>query len=74
MFFFFAFQYLLMELAGLCDICGMAGKLNTCILCGRRVCGRCYLAEKRVCVACAGGRAIRPAGVLESKKANNKLI
>ncbi|PKL52942.1 MAG: orotate phosphoribosyltransferase [Candidatus Methanoperedenaceae archaeon HGW-Methanoperedenaceae-1] len=44
-----------MELMGVCNICGIAGKLHTCMLCGKLVCSRCLTGEGR-CVHCSRGR------------------
>jgi hypothetical protein len=46
-----------MDSAGLCDICGKAGTLYTCGLCGRRVCQLC-ITVGGICKHCAGGRNI----------------
>ena len=40
---------------GICDICGNAGRLHSCMLCGRRVCLACYAGDKGVCKICLGG-------------------
>ncbi|MEA3254460.1 MAG: orotate phosphoribosyltransferase [Candidatus Altiarchaeota archaeon] len=40
---------------GLCDICGNIGRLHSCVLCGKRVCPKCYIPEKGVCIACSRG-------------------
>ncbi|NJD77583.1 MAG: orotate phosphoribosyltransferase [Candidatus Methanoperedens sp.] len=45
-----------MESMGVCSICGRAGKLYTCMLCGRTVCSRCITREG-VCTSCSHGRA-----------------
>ncbi|HOO54380.1 MAG TPA: hypothetical protein PLY09_07170 [Methanothrix sp.] len=45
-----------MELMGICNICGRAGKLFTCRLCGRLVCARCFDPAVGVCRQCSGGR------------------
>ncbi len=44
---------------GICDICGRVSRLYTCILCGRRVCSRCYLPDKGVCMTCPRGRQVK---------------
>ncbi len=41
---------------GLCDICGKAAILQTCPLCGRRVCSEHFNGEKGVCIQCLRGR------------------
>ena len=40
---------------GICDICGDAGRLHSCMLCGRRVCLACYAGDKGVCKICLRG-------------------
>ncbi|HIE33611.1 MAG TPA: orotate phosphoribosyltransferase [Candidatus Altiarchaeales archaeon] len=45
-------------LTGICDICGNTGILNTCMLCGRRVCSKCFIPEKGICKICLRGRSI----------------
>jgi hypothetical protein len=50
-----------MDSAGPCEICGNVGtSLYTCAICGKRVCRTCFLAEKSVCVRCAGGSRFAP--------------
>jgi len=51
-----------MEPAGLCDICGKAGYLSSCVLCGKRVCQRCVDPMKGVCIACKRGTNIDLSG------------
>ncbi|MCQ1535899.1 hypothetical protein FTO70_09445 [Methanosarcina sp. KYL-1] len=46
----------LVEVMGLCAICGRSAKLYTCPLCGKLVCSRCMDPEKGVCIQCARGR------------------
>ncbi|MBM4241371.1 MAG: orotate phosphoribosyltransferase [Euryarchaeota archaeon] len=41
-----------MEVRGLCNICGKAGKMHTCILCGNIVCKDCYDFSLGVCKLC----------------------
>ncbi|MBN2251406.1 MAG: orotate phosphoribosyltransferase [Candidatus Altiarchaeota archaeon] len=50
-----------MDISGICDVCKSAGELHTCMLCGRRVCPRCYLPAEGICIVCRGGRVISPA-------------
>jgi len=45
-----------MELMGVCNICGTAAKLYSCMLCGRMVCSEHFDARKGVCVVCLRGR------------------
>ncbi|MBC7085841.1 MAG: orotate phosphoribosyltransferase [Methanomethylovorans sp.] len=42
-----------MELAGICSVCGMAGKMYTCPFCGRNVCMKCFNFERGICIQCA---------------------
>ncbi|HEX54536.1 MAG: orotate phosphoribosyltransferase [Candidatus Altiarchaeales archaeon] len=44
---------------GLCDICSNPGVLYTCSICGKRVCHRCYVSEKGVCILCLRGRFLK---------------
>ncbi|HDN83503.1 MAG TPA: orotate phosphoribosyltransferase [Candidatus Altiarchaeales archaeon] len=44
---------------GICDICNRVGFLHVCQLCGRRVCDRCFLADRGVCILCFRGRFLR---------------
>ncbi|WP_292469715.1 hypothetical protein [Methanolobus sp.] len=46
-----------MERAGICPICGSVSHLNTCAICGRLVCNRCYDHSRSVCIQCASGGA-----------------
>ncbi|MBD3389259.1 MAG: hypothetical protein GF416_09200 [Candidatus Altiarchaeales archaeon] len=46
-----------MESTGLCDICGKAGAMYTCSLCGKRVCQLCVTVGG-VCKYCVGGKSI----------------
>ncbi|MGF7118016.1 orotate phosphoribosyltransferase [Methanobacterium oryzae] len=41
-----------MEVKGICNICGKAGKMYTCSLCGNIVCRDCYDLVNRVCKPC----------------------
>jgi hypothetical protein len=41
-----------LEVTGICNICGKAGKMHTCSLCGNIVCKSCYDAEKGICKSC----------------------
>jgi hypothetical protein len=43
-----------MEMTGICNICGMAGKMYTCPFCGKNVCSRCFNHDKGTCSQCAG--------------------
>jgi len=52
-----------MASTALCDICGTAPALYSCMLCGRRVCGNC-ITVRGACKDCIGGRKMD-----ESKKA-----
>ncbi|MGB3943317.1 MAG: hypothetical protein WBK88_00810 [Methanothrix sp.] len=45
-----------MELLGICAICGRAGKLFTCRLCGRLFCAECSGRGSGICIQCGGGR------------------
>jgi hypothetical protein len=47
----------ILELRGLCAICGLPAKLYTCPLCGKTVCIQCMDHKKHICVRCANGRA-----------------
>jgi len=40
---------------GLCDICGRVDILQTCPLCGRRVCSEHFNEVKGVCTQCLRG-------------------
>ena len=40
----------------LCDRCGNASFLYSCIICGKRVCRSCLVADKKTCVDCVSGR------------------
>ncbi|WP_231916335.1 hypothetical protein [Methanobacterium congolense] len=42
------------EVTGICSICGRAGKMYTCSLCGAIVCGNCYDMERGICKPCRG--------------------
>jgi hypothetical protein len=44
---------------GLCDICGAVGRMSSCMLCGRRVCARCFVSERGVCCQCSQGRRVK---------------
>ena len=46
-----------MEVSGLCNVCGKAGMLFPCNMCGRRVCTDC-ITVKGVCKQCIGGRTM----------------
>jgi len=46
-----------MELNGVCSLCGKAGLLYTCSLCGRLVC-KDDITLRGVCKACMGGRTM----------------
>jgi len=39
---------------GLCDICGGAAALQSCKLCGKRICSSC-MTERGVCKVCLSG-------------------
>lgn len=41
-----------MEVKGICNICGNVGILHTCRLCGRLVCGECYIPAAGLCRIC----------------------
>ena len=43
-----------MNITGVCDICGRAGALSTCALCGARACAKCI--RGGVCKRCRGGK------------------
>ncbi|SFM19941.1 hypothetical protein [Methanolobus profundi] len=47
-----------MERAGICPICGSVSKLNTCAICGRLVCNRCYDHSRSVCIQCSPGNIL----------------
>ncbi len=36
-----------------CEICGKAGKLRICKICGRKVCPEHFDEKRNICVACA---------------------
>lgn len=40
----------MVEVTGVCDLCGLADRLKACKRCGRRVCGRCF--SRGVCKNC----------------------
>ena len=46
-----------MELKGLCNICGKAGLLYSCSLCGRMVCNDCITLQG-ACKSCIRGRTM----------------
>jgi hypothetical protein len=46
----------ILEVEGLCSICGLPAKLHTCHLCGKLVCGQCMDRIKGICIRCAGGK------------------
>ncbi|MGB9131469.1 MAG: hypothetical protein WCB90_02500 [Methanosarcina sp.] len=50
----------ILEVAGLCAICGHPAKLYTCQLCGKSVCNQCMDLKKGICIRCASGRAVHP--------------
>ncbi|HEC88077.1 MAG TPA: orotate phosphoribosyltransferase [Thermoplasmata archaeon] len=41
-----------MELHGLCSICGKAGKMYTCSICGRNFCSEHYDLTLGICISC----------------------
>ncbi|MDO9044161.1 MAG: orotate phosphoribosyltransferase [Methanobacteriaceae archaeon] len=41
-----------MQVVGICSLCGKAGRMNTCSLCGAIVCSDCYYTPKGVCKSC----------------------
>ena len=45
------------SVGGLCDVCGAAGALFTCTLCGKRVCSQHFHAG--VCSECRKGRMLK---------------
>ena len=45
----------MVDLVGLCHICGKPGAMFTCHLCGKLVCARCYDQTHGVCVHCGHG-------------------
>ncbi|OYT42879.1 MAG: orotate phosphoribosyltransferase [Candidatus Aenigmarchaeota archaeon ex4484_56] len=42
-----------MEVKSICSLCGKIDFLHTCRLCGRLVCGNCYIFGKEICISCA---------------------
>ncbi|HHF55987.1 MAG TPA: orotate phosphoribosyltransferase [Thermoplasmatales archaeon] len=42
-----------MELYGLCSICGKAGKMFSCRLCGKNVCSEHYDFASGMCITCS---------------------
>lgn len=46
----------MVDLLGLCSICGKPGAMYTCHLCGKNVCARCYNANHGVCNQCSTGK------------------
>ena len=44
------------ELAGLCDICGKAGKMASCVNCGSLVCILHHDPESGMCTECRRGK------------------
>ena len=42
----------MVDLMGLCSICGKPGTMFNCHLCGRIVCGSCYDNAFGICCSC----------------------
>jgi len=42
-----------LEIIGICSVCGKAGKMHGCPLCGSIVCKSCYDVSKGMCKRCA---------------------
>ncbi|HDN50692.1 MAG: orotate phosphoribosyltransferase [Thermoplasmata archaeon] len=41
-----------MELSGLCSVCGKPGRMYTCSICGRNVCGAHFDMTHGMCSMC----------------------
>lgn len=46
----------MVDLMGLCSICGKPGAMFTCHLCGRIVCSGCYDNAHGICCNCKSGK------------------
>ena len=42
----------MIDMLGLCSVCGKPDAMFTCHLCGRLVCSRCYNQQHNVCLYC----------------------
>lgn len=46
----------MIDLFGLCSICGKPGPMNTCHMCGKLVCSNCFDNQHGVCKQCHIGK------------------
>ncbi|MCK5261533.1 MAG: hypothetical protein KAJ44_05090 [Thermoplasmatales archaeon] len=46
----------MVDLLGLCSICGKPGAMFTCHMCGKLVCASCFDKEHGVCNQCRIGK------------------
>jgi len=46
----------MVDLLGLCSICGKPNAMSTCHLCGKLVCNSCFDSEHGVCSSCKIGK------------------
>jgi len=46
----------MVDILGLCSVCGKPGAMFTCHLCGRLVCNRCFDMKNNVCCNCKKGK------------------
>jgi hypothetical protein len=48
--------------SGVCEVCGKEGYLSTCVLCDKKVCGKCIDGMRGICIACKHGTDIGLSG------------